>query len=115
MDESNASIAKDASILSSPAKDQSTGPFTPRKSGDKASPSSDLVLSLSLSPEQKAKEQVKRTDLEEEVKTPKTKTRGRSLAPSSAFREPGEPLSARVLRTRRKTQYCTPSKTPEQM
>ena len=54
----------------------------------------------------------------EVIVTPRSmRARGRSMAPTSAFKEPGEPLSAmRPRSARRKTEHrSTPSRTPEQM
>ena len=95
----------------------STLPFSPHRSGEFSnsgtSGSSTPDLKLSNCETVACPDPVFVTDA---TSTPprSLKSRGRSLAPSSAFKEPGQPVSV-TKSARRKTQHCKPSKSPEQM
>ncbi|XP_005103991.1 uncharacterized protein LOC101848133 isoform X2 [Aplysia californica] len=123
-------VPMDDSIVGSPSakeslanslnglKDQSTQPFSPRKSADVTASSSSQESSLFSSPLRDRKSPAADPQGGDRgvIKTPRSLgVRGRSLAPTpTTFKEPGEPLSALRARSakRRKTE-C--SQTPEQM
>lgn len=95
----------------------STQPFSPRRSQDVTASSQGSINTPCVTPAKGAAGSAQEEEMETLVTPRSLRARGRSMAPASAFKEPGEPLSAmRPKSARRKTEHrSTPSRTPEQM